>query len=101
MANGPLSWLDADSWRGYDGEKDMTDNDWTKRGIEQALAMREGGSAEFSNPDKDGIPTQGCYNGDYTDEYHEECLRKLKEDEYYEAEAEQDIKALYRVHKDS
>ena len=86
----------AKSWRGEDGESDMTPDDWAKRCHEQALAMREGGSWDLSSPDDDGIPTGGCYNADYADEYHDECNRRLDEDEHYEAEQEQAAKGLFR-----
>lgn len=91
------NWLwNAKSWRGEDGEDQMTDDDWAKRGFEQAMAMREGGNAFDSSPDEDGIPTGGCYNGDYPDSWHEECNRRLDEDEYYEADQEQKAKGLFR-----
>jgi len=85
------------SWRGEDGEDDMTDEDWAKRGLDQAMAMREGGDAFDSSPDDDGIPTGGYYNGDYPDSYHDECNRRLDEDEYYEAEVEQSFWSLFRA----
>jgi len=52
------------SWRGIDGEKDMTDEDWVERGGEQARAMLNCLDAFDSSPDEDGTPTGGCYNGD-------------------------------------
>lgn len=71
------------SWRGEDGEDDMTDEDWARRGLDQAMAMREGGDAFNSSPDDDGDSTGGLYNGDYPDSWHEECNRRLDEDEEY------------------
>jgi hypothetical protein len=85
------------SYRGEDGEGDMTDQDWTKRGHEQAMAMREGGNAFDSSPDNDGDSTGGLYNGDYPDSWHDECNRRLDNDEYYEAETEQSIWSLFRA----
>lgn len=75
----------------------MTEEDWAKRGLEQAMAMREGGEAFDSSPDADGIATGGYYNGDYPDSYHDECNRRLDEDEYYEAEVEQGFLGLFRA----
>lgn len=60
----------GNNWRGFDGELEMTANDWHRRGHEQASCFLATGSIELANPDVDGIPTGGCYNGDYTDEEH-------------------------------
>ena len=82
-------------WRGLDGEDDMTQEDWQARGQQQASAMFAGRDWKDSNPDEDGVNTAGCYNGDYTDEYHEEQNRKLNEDEYFEAEQEGQTRNLW------
>lgn len=87
----------AKSWRGFDGEDKMTDKDWMKRGGDQARAMLNGLDPHLSSPDEDGTPTGGCYNGDYPDSYHDELNRKLDEDEYYEAEATEDVRSLFRA----
>ena len=71
------------AWRGEDGENEMTDEDWAHRGHDQAMAMREGGDAFDSSPDDDGDPTGGYYEGDYPESYHEECNRRLDEDDDY------------------
>ena len=60
----------ASNWKGLDGEDEMTDRDWHQRGHEQASCLVATGDIEFANPDIDGTPTGGCYNGDYTDEQH-------------------------------
>jgi hypothetical protein len=75
----------------------MTEEDWAKRGLEQAMAMREGGEAFDSSPDEDSIPTGGYYNGDYPDSWHDELNRRLDSDEYYEAETQQNIWSLLRA----
>jgi hypothetical protein len=65
------------NWRGFDGEDEMTDRDWHQRGHEQASCLIATGGIEFANPDKDGVPTGGCYNGDYTDEEHDRANSEL------------------------
>lgn len=85
------------SWRGEDGEKKMTDEDWQQRAGEQARAAIFGAGWDMSSPDEDGNPTGGCYNGDYPDSWHEECNRKLDNDEYYESEVEQSLWSLFRA----
>jgi hypothetical protein len=95
-----MTWWNATSYRGADGEDNMTEDDWMKRGHEQAMAMREGGNAFDSSPDDDGCPTGGDYNGDYPDSWHDECNRRLEEDEYYEAQVDRDMRDLYRATND-
>ena len=85
------------SWRGYDDEDDMTDEDWAKRGHEQAMAMREGGNAFDSSPDKDGDPTGGYYEGDYPDSWHNELNRRLDENEQFAEETKQSLWSLFRA----
>lgn len=87
----------ARSWRGFEGEEEMTEADWLKRGLEQALSMLHAGCADFSSLDDDGDPTFGCYNADYPDSWHEELTRRLDADEYYEAEVSRDIDTLFRA----
>jgi hypothetical protein len=87
------------SWKGLDGEDSMTDRDWHQRGHEQASALLATGSIEFANPDSEGVPTGGCYNGDYTEAEHA-AANALLNDEYGEAEIESQMKDLYRVHQD-
>ena len=91
----------AKSWRGEDGEDKMTERDWKKRGGEQARAMMNGLSPEFSSPDEKGVPTGGCYNGDYPQSWHDECNRRLDEDEHYEAEVEGQLNELNHHRLDS
>lgn len=85
------------SWRGPDGEDDMNDDDWQQRGLDQAMAMREGGEAFDSSPDEDGQKTGGYYNGDYPESWHDELNQRLDDDEYYEAQTESDIRELLRA----
>jgi hypothetical protein len=82
------------SWRGFDGEDDMTEADWAQRGLEQAQSMQNALPADISSADADGTPTGGCYNGDYPDSYHDQLNAQLDSDEYYEAEVEQDLNTL-------
>jgi hypothetical protein len=89
--------FNGQSWRNLDGEPDMTDEDWAKRGLEQANAMLHAGSAEFSSPDQDGDATYGCYEGDYPDSWHDELNQRLDTDEYFEAETEQSLWSLFRA----
>lgn len=92
-----MSWFpfrSGQSWRGPDGEDNMTEADWQQRGLDQAMAMREGGNAFDSSPDQGGDSTGGYYNGDYSDAVHAAFNRRLDTDEYYEAEVDQDLRAL-------
>lgn len=89
--------LPPSSYRGIDGEDIMTLADWQLRGQQQALAMLHAGTVELSSPDSDGDPTWGLYNGDYPDSWHEECNRRLAEDEYYEASVDQQMRELYNL----
>ena len=72
----------------------MSADDWRKRGHEQAAAMINGLTADYANPDEQGNPTSGCYNGDYPDSYHDKCNQQLEEDEYYEAQIESDLNEI-------
>ena len=92
-----MTFWNAKSWRGDDGEKDMTDKDWMRRGHEQAMSMLNGLDPHISSPDEDGDLTGGCYNGDYPESYHNELNRKLDHDEYYEAQTEQNVMSLFRA----
>ena len=91
----------AKSWRGFDGEDDMTEEDWKQRALDQGLAMLEAQPWQNSSLDEDGIPTGGCYNGDYPQAWHDECNRRLEGDEYYEAQVEQQVRDLYHNQQDS
>lgn len=84
------------SWRGMDGEDDMTEEDWAQRGQEQAASMLNALPWEVSSADAEGTPTGGCYNGDYTDEQHAELNARLDADEYYEAEETERVEVLFR-----
>ncbi len=77
-------------------ESDMNDEDWALRALEQAQAMREGGSWEDANFDADGFPTAGDYNGDYPDEIHELLNARLSNDPNYAAEVARDLSLLHR-----
>lgn len=88
-------------WRGMDGEEDMTDEDWQARGLGQALSMLNGLTAEQANPDDEGIPTGGCYNGDYPQSWHDALNAQLDSDEYYEAEVTAKVRELKHVQDDS
>lgn len=87
----------AKSWRGFDGEDSMSEDDWIERGNDQARAMLNGLDPHLSSPDEEGDPTGGLYNGDYPDSYHDELNRRLDEDEYYEAEIGSDVESLFRT----
>jgi hypothetical protein len=84
------------SWRGDDGEDDMTQDDWAKRGVEQAIADLRCGDPFASSPDEKGIPTGGCYNADYPDSFHEAENKRLETDEHYEAQVGRDVETLFR-----
>ncbi len=68
------------SWRGLDGEDDMTEEDKISRAGDQARAAIFGGDAFASSPDEDGVPTGGCYNMDYPDSWHDKQNEKLSND---------------------
>ena len=79
-----MGWFsNGQSWRGQDGEEQMTDDDWKKRGFEQAQSMLNCLPSEMSSPDEDGDETGGCYNGDYTEEVHARENERLDADEEY------------------
>ena len=86
------------SWRGMDGEDEMDQDDWDKRYHDQAIAAYRSGDPFASSPDKSGIPTGGCYNGNYPDSYHEAENARLKSDEHFEAEV--DVRDLHHSHQD-
>ncbi|MGG6241581.1 hypothetical protein ACQ4N7_23390 [Nodosilinea sp. AN01ver1] len=93
-----MAWpFSGQSWRGPEGEDEMTEEDWARRGLDQARAMREGGEAFDSSPDEDGDPTGGYYNGDYPDSWHDELNQRLEGDERYQAETQQGIRSLLRA----
>ena len=91
---------DAQSWRGMEGEEGMTDEDWMQRAGDQARAMLNGLDPFLSSPDDEGVPTGGCYNGDYPQSWHDECNRRLVEDEHYEAHVDQQLRDLDRIQQD-
>ena len=89
------------SWRGMDGEDDMSDQDWLSRASDQAQAALEGGDPLISSPDADGTSTGGCYNGDYPDSWHNQLNDRLDADEHYEAEVEGQLNELRHHEADS
>lgn len=68
------------TWKGWDGENQMNEEDWQQRALDQAMHMREGGDWRTANVDSEGTPTAGCYNGDYTQEQHDAANAALEED---------------------
>lgn len=86
------------SWKGFDGEDEMSDRDWHQRGHEQASCLVATGDIEFSSPDASGTSTGGCYNGDYTQEQHDAANALLDDSEYGEAMNES-IKTLFGLPK--
>lgn len=91
----------GDSWKGLDGEDQMTDEDVARRGTEQAIDMLNGGDGFMSSPDKDGDPTGGLYNMDYPQSWHDECNARLERDEYYEAEVQGQLNEIQHYLEDS
>lgn len=85
----------AKNWRGMDGEDEMSEEDWKRRGYEQTSAMFAGRDWKDSNQDSDGDNTAGCYNDDYSKEYQDQLNEKLDHDEYYEASVEQPTRSLW------
>ena len=86
------------SWKGFDGEEEMSDRDWHQRGHEQASCLVATGNIELSSPDLSGVETGGCYNGDYTKAEHD-AANALFNDEYAEAEIDQSIRTLFGAPK--
>jgi hypothetical protein len=78
-------------------ETGMTAADWLARGHQQAMAMINGNDWENSSCDKYGDETGGQLNGDYSDETHDALNQRLKDDEYYEAQVDQDLRKLYKA----
>ena len=96
-----LPWpFGGESWRGPDGEPEMSEEDWAKRGFEQAQSMQNACDAFESSPDEDGDATGGYYEGDYPQSYQDALNARLDDDEYFEAQTEQDLRALLRADTD-
>lgn len=89
--------LRAQSWRGYDGEDKMSQEDWILRGHEQAMAMANCLDPFLSSPDADGDPTGGVYEGDYPDSWHQTLNQRLDTDEQYADKTREDIGLLCRA----
>lgn len=90
----------AQAWRGLEGEEEMLEQDWQLRGTHQAMSMLNALDPLISSADSDGVPTGGCYNGDYPDSYHDELNRRMEEDEQYEAKVDRDLRELHHNHQD-
>lgn len=84
-------------WKGWNGEPQMTEEDWKERAGAQARSMLNCLPWQHSCPDEDGDFTSGQYDGDYSQEYQDELNRKLDEDEYYEAEQTESIRQVHRA----
>lgn len=82
------------SWRGFNGEDEMTEEDKIARAGDQARAMLHGGDPFLSSPDEEGTPTGGCYNMDYPDSWHEKQNEKLSNDPNYANEVARGLRAL-------
>lgn len=82
------------SWRGFNGEEDMTEEDKIARAGDQARAMLHGGDPFLSSPDEDGVATGGCYNMDYPDSWHEKQNEELASNPNYASEVVSDLRAL-------
>lgn len=82
------------SWRGFNGEAEMTESDKLQRAGEQARAMLHAGDPFLSSPDEDGDPTGGCYNMDYPDSWHDEQNEKLASNPNYANEVVSSLRAL-------
>lgn len=89
------------SWRGDMGEEEMTEADWAARGGDQARAMLSAQDPFLSSPDEYGLPTGGCYNGDYPQSYQDELNARLDADEYFEAEVEGQLNELNHYQQES
>jgi hypothetical protein len=89
------------SWRGMDGEDEMTDADWLSRAQDQGLAALHAGDPFASSPDAEGTATGGCYNGDYPDSWHDEQNARLDADEYFEAETGAQLNEIQHYQSDS
>ena len=81
-------------WRGFFGEDQMTDEDWEERGTNAAKSMLNGLSPNQSNPDGEGAPTYGWYNGDYSEEEHRRANYLADEDPEYAEQQRQGAEQL-------
>ncbi|MEO0884668.1 MAG: hypothetical protein AAFY54_01885 [Cyanobacteria bacterium J06648_10] len=78
-----------------DDSDNMSEGDKMQRAGEQARASIFGSRWEDSSPDEDGHATGGCRSDDYPDNWHEQCNKRLDDDEYYEAEADKSVRTLF------
>lgn len=67
-------------WKGFDGENDMTDQDWLDRAGRLASNLLNGIPQEDCVPDEDGLGTNGVYNDDYSPQEHMNAWRQYEED---------------------
>jgi hypothetical protein len=92
----PFAWLSASN--GSDGDEDaMTKDGRRRRHHEQAMAMANCLDWTNSSGDCDGNETGGDLNCDYDDTTHDALNQRLKDDEYYEAQVDQDLRKLYKA----
>lgn len=82
------------SWRGFNGEEDMTEEDKIERCGEQGRAAIFGGDAFASSPDEDGDATGGCYNMDYPQSWHDKQNEELSSNPRYASDVSDALSEL-------
>jgi hypothetical protein len=75
-------------------EDQMNQNDWLLRGTQQATSMLNGLSWQEANAGRNGAPTAGDFEGDWSELEHANYSDKI-DDEYYEAEMDQLVKGVF------
>jgi hypothetical protein len=75
-------------------EEQMTDADWRLRGTQQATSMLNGLSWQEANAGRNGQPTAGDFDGDWSDLDHANWSDKI-DDEYVEAEFDQLVRGVF------
>jgi hypothetical protein len=85
------------TWRDFDGEEQMTGNDWQARKTQYQIGKLCKRKDDDCNPDSDGIGTFGCYNGDWSDDDHAAYNKLLAADPKYAAKINGDLEKLRRL----
>jgi hypothetical protein len=75
-------------------EDQMTEADWLLRGTQQAASMLNGLSWQEANAGRNGAPTAGDFDGDWSDLDHANSTDRI-DDEYYEAEFDQLVRGVF------
>jgi hypothetical protein len=75
-------------------EAQMTDADWLLRGTQQGMSMLNGLSWQEANAGRNGAPTAGDFDGDWSDLDHANWSDRI-DDEYVEAKFDQLVRGVF------